>query len=164
MFLLHFLLFLGYPVVPIFIIGLLYWSNFITPDVHNLVYSTIRIIFLIYFFSWVAIADQSLIYFLILLVSYTRPISYLSIYFLGLLYWSNPYFFYVFNLGLVYCTMLLGDFWKTCPARCSLALCHGYLRPLPPPLWGSFAARFFFFLLLIFLFIFLLSSYTEKST
>ena len=41
---------------------------------------------------------------------------------------------------------LLDDFWKTCPARCSLALCHGYLRPLPPPLWGSFAARFFFFL------------------
>lgn len=41
--------------------------------------------------------------------------------------------------------MLLGDFWKTCPARCSLALCHGYFRPLPPPLWGSFAARFFFF-------------------
>ena len=42
--------------------------------------------------------------------------------------------------------MFLGDFWKTCPARCSLALCHGYFRPLPPPLWGSFAARFFFFL------------------
>lgn len=74
------------------------------------------------------------------------------------------YYLAPFNLGLLYRTVFLGDFWKTCPARCSLALCHGYFRPLPPPLWGSFAARFFFFILLIFLFIFLLSSYTGKST
>lgn len=115
------------------ILGLLDCTNFITPDIYNLGCSTIRIIFLIYFFF---------------LVSYSRPISYMLSYFLGLVYW----------------TMFLGDFWKTCPARCSLALCHGYFRPLPPPLWGSFAARFFFFILLIFLSIFLLLSYTGKAT
>lgn len=51
--------------------------------------------------------------------------------------------------------MFLGGFWKTCPARCSLALCNVYFRPLPPPLWGSFAARFFFFL-------YFLSSYSSS--
>lgn len=129
MFLLHFLLFLGYPVIPIFIIGLLYWSNFITPDVHNLGYSSSHVLLLTYFIFWSPILDQYFISLFIFLGLYTSPI----------------FIFNVFNLGLLYRTVFLDDFGKTCPARCSLALCNVYFRPLPPPLWGSFAARFFFF-------------------
>lgn len=130
------------------ILGLLYGTSFLILVLFFLGCSTILIIFLIYFFSWVTIWNQYFISSFIFLGYYISPI----------------FIFNIFNIGLVYCTMFSGDFWKTCPARCSLALCHGYFRPLPPPLWGSFAARFSFFILLIFLFIFLLSSYTGKST
>ena len=74
MFLLHFLLFLGYPVVPIFIIGLLYWSNFITPDVHNLGYSSSHVLLLTYFIFWSSILDQYFISLFIFLGLYTGPI------------------------------------------------------------------------------------------
>lgn len=131
------------------ILGLLDWTIFITPDIYKLGCSSSRIISLSYFLSWVAKADQYSIYFFIFFWA-TIQVQFLFLTSLTLGLYTGPCF--------------SGDFWKTCPARCSLALCYGYFRPLPPPLWGSFAARFFFFIFLIFLFFFLLLSYTGKST
>ena len=75
---------------------------FITPDVHNLGYSSSSILLLTCFISWVAIADQYFIYFFVSWVG-------ILVQFL---------FFDVLNLGLLYDTNVFRCFWENVP--CSL--------------------------------------------